>query len=304
MAHGGERRAVLAALAANFGIAVVKFLGFAITGAASLLAEAIHSFADTGNQGLLLFGDARAARNPTAGHPFGFARERYFWAFVVALVLFSGGGVFAVYEGVHKLSHPGEPTALWLAVSILVAAFVLESFSLRTAVREARPLKGDASWAAYLRHSKSAELPVVLLEDLGALVGLVFALCGIVAAEVTGDQRYDAIGSLAIGGLLMVIAGVLAVQMRSLLIGEAAAPEVDARVIRIVEDDARVVRLTDLRTQHFGPHEILVGVELELDHTLTGIELTEALREIEDRIRVEIPDILEVYLEPHTGDLT
>jgi len=295
---------VLAALAANLGIALAKFLGFLVTGAASLLAEAIHSFADTGNQGLLLLGDARSKRAPRESHPFGFGRERYFWAFVVSLVLFTGGGVFAIYEGVHKLQHPEESTALWLAIVILVVAVVLEAFSLRTAVRESLPSKGDLGWFAFIRHSKSAELPVVLLEDVGALVGLLCALVGVVLSAVTGEPRYDAIGSLAIGVLLVVIAAVLAFEMRSLLIGEAAAPAVRNRIFEVVDADPRVVRVTDLRTQHLGPSEILVGIELVLDRTLTGVELTEALAEVEDRVRAAVPDATQIYIEPHTDDLT
>lgn len=304
MAHGGERRAVLAALAANLGIALAKFLGFLVTGAASLLAEAIHSVADTGNQGLLLLGDARAARAPRDSHPFGFARERYFWAFVVSLVLFSGGGVFAIYEGVHKLGHPEPNDALWLAIVILVVAVVLEGFSLRTAVRAARPTKGGLSWYGFIRHSKSAELPVVLLEDVGALVGLLFALAGVVLAEVTGEPRFDAIGSLAIGLLLVVIAAVLAVEMRSLLIGEAASRDVRTRMVEVVTADPRVVRVVDLRTQHLGPEEILVGMDLVLDRALTGVQLTEALAEVEDTLRAAVPAATQIYLEPHTDDLT
>jgi cation diffusion facilitator family transporter len=301
VAHGGERRAVLAALVANLGIAVAKFVGFAITGAASLLAEAIHSVADVANQGLLLLGDRRARREPSATHPFGYARERYFWAFVVSVVLFAGGGLFALYEAVEKFRHPHEPSDLGIAIAILSVAFVFEFFSLRTAVREAREVKEAASWAGFIRHSKSAELPVVLLEDTGALLGLVIALIGVVLAEVTGEPRFDALGSFGIGLLLVAIALVLASEMRSLLIGEAAQPSDVATVRSIITSDPRVVRVLDVRTQQLGPQELLVGVELEIDPALSGVELTDALDDIETAVRVAVPAANQVYLEPHTA---
>ena len=302
MSAGGEKRAVIAALLANFGIAIAKFVGFALTGAASMLAEAIHSVADTSNQGLLLLGDRRAKRAPTESHPFGYARERYFWAFVVSVVLFTAGGLFALYEGIEKLRHPHEPEDLLVAVTILVVALVFEAFSLRTAVREARQVKAQASWVGFIRHSKSAELPVVLLEDVGALIGLVIALFGVVLAKVTDEPRFDAMGSVGIGILLVVIALVLASEMRSLLIGESATPGDVATVRRVIESDARVVHVRDIRTQQLGPQEMLVGVELELDPALSGVQLSDALGEIEQAIRAAVPAAQLVYLEPHTAD--
>lgn len=302
MAHGGERRAVLAAGAANLGIAIAKFAGYAVTGAASLLAEGIHSVADTANQALLLLGDARARRSPSDTHPFGYARERYFWAFVVSVVLFTAGGLFALYEGVEKLRHPHEPESLGVAVAILVVAIVFESLSMRTAVKEARTHKqAGTSWFQFVRRSKSAELPVVLLEDLGALIGLVIALVGVVLSKVTDEPRFDAMGSLGIGLLLVVIAMVLASEMRSLLVGEAAAPADVAAVEAVIRSDARVVRVLDVRTQQLGPQELLVGVELELDPTLTGVQLTQALDDIEHAVRAAVPSAGQIYLEPHTA---
>lgn len=303
MAHGGERRAVLAAGAANLGIAVAKFAGFAVTGAASLLAEGIHSVADTANQGLLLLGDARAKRAPSDSHPFGYARERYFWAFVVSVVLFTAGGLFALFEGIDKLRHPHEPEDLVVAVVILVAALVFEGLSLRTAVREARMQKEPgSSWFQFVRRSKSAELPVVLLEDMGALIGLVIALLGVVLSKVTDEPRFDALGSLGIGILLVVIAMVLASEMRSLLIGESATPADVQTVEAVIRADPRVVRLLDVRTEQMGPQELLVGVELELDPALSGVALTDALAEIEDAVRAAVPAARQIYLEPHTAE--
>jgi len=294
---------VLAAGAANLGIAIAKFVGYALTGAASLLAEGIHSVADTANQALLLLGDARAKRAPSDTHPFGYARERYFWAFVVSVVLFTAGGLFALYEGVDKLRHPHEVESLGIAVAILVIAIGFEGMSLRTAVREARLHKqSGTSWMQFIRRSKSAELPVVLLEDVGALIGLVIALVGVLLSKVTGEPRFDAMGSIGIGLLLVVIAMVLASEMRSLLIGEAAAPSDVATVEAVITADPRVVRLLDVRTQQMGPQELLVGVELELDPTLSGVELTVALDEIENAVRTAVPEARQIYMEPHTPE--
>lgn len=292
---------MLAAGAANLGIAIAKFAGYALTGAASLLAEGIHSVADTANQALLLLGAARAKRAPSDSHPFGYARERYFWAFVVSVVLFTAGGLFALYEGVDKLRHPHAVESLGIAVVILVVAVAFEGLSLRTAVREARTHKlPGTSWTQFVRRSKSAELPVVLLEDVGALIGLVIALAGVLLSKVTGEPRFDAMGSIGIGLLLVVIAMVLASEMRSLLIGEAAAPADVRTVESVIDADPRVLRLLDVRTQQMGPQELLVGVELELDASLSGVELTVALEEIEDAVRAALPEARQIYLEPHT----
>jgi cation diffusion facilitator family transporter len=231
----GSRRAVLAALLANLAIAISKFVAWGVTGAASMLAEAVHSVADTGNQALLLLGGARARRDPTPSHPFGYGRERYFWAFVVALVLFTLGSLFAIYEGVQKLRHPHAISSAGWAVGVLVLAFVFEAAALWNARREALKVRGDASWWEFIRHAKSPELPVVLLEDTGALLGLVFALIGVGLTLLTGDERYDALGSVAIGILLGVIAVVLAAEMKSLLIGEAAAPRQRAKLVETIE---------------------------------------------------------------------
>ncbi len=256
----GNRRAILAALAANIGIAVAKFVGWAMTGAASMLAEAVHSLADSGNQALLLWGGASAERPATEEHPFGFARERYFWAFVVSLVIFSLGSLFAIYEGVSKLLHPHELTSPMVAVAILVAGIGMEGVSFRTAVVEATKQKKQLGWWAFIRQTKSPELPVILLEDLGALLGLGVALMGIGLASLTGDPRFDALGSITIGVLLGVIAALLATEMRSLLIGEAATIE-DREAIRqslsqmqtrfcSVGDAARPTRAGRLRHPH------------------------------------------------------
>ena len=306
--HEGSRKAIVAAFLANLGIALVKFAGAAITGSASLLAEGVHSLADTGNQGLLFLGGSRARREATPEHPFGFGRERFFWSFVVALVLFSMGGLFAIYEGIDKLIHPHETEALGVAVAILAISMVLESLSLRTAVRESRPYKGDLSWWRFIRSSRQPELPVVLLEDTGALCGLCFALVGVVLASVTGEPRWDALGSLAIGLLLVSIAIVLGVEMKALLIGESATPAVEEAIRTAMITAPAVRRLIHLRTEHLGPDELLVGAKLEFDRTLSVPALAQAIDDVEARVRAVVPAARIMYVEPDvhhaTSDVT
>jgi cation diffusion facilitator family transporter len=298
VAEHGSARAIVAALLANVGIAVAKLTAFVFTGAASMLAESIHSVADSSNQLLLLFGRRRSLREPTESHPFGFARERYFWAFAVSVVLFAVGGLFSVYEGVDKLRHPHEIESIWWAAGVLTIALVMESLSLRTAVRASRPSKMRRSWWTFVRTAKEPELPVVLLEDIGALVGLALALVGVTTAELTGNARFDAAGSLGIGLLLMAISAVLAVEMKGLLIGEAAAPhEIDA-MRDAITTSAHVRRLLDLKTQHLGPDELLVGVKVELAQELTADEVADAINAIEANVRRRVPAARHLYIEP------
>ena len=294
----GSRRAIFAALIANTGIAIAKFVGFLLTGAASLLAEAVHSAADTSNQALLLLGGNRARRQATPEHPFGYGRERYFWAFVVALVLFSMGGLFAIYEGIEKLRNPHEVESLTIAVVILLVAIVLETFSLATAVREANHVRGDRSWWTFIRRSKNPELPVVLLEDTGAEIGLVLALAGVVLAHVTDEPRWDAAGSLGIGILLVVIALVLAVEMKSLLIGESASTSDQDAIRGAIEGSPAVRRLIHMRTEHLGPDELLVAAKLEFDANLSFADVAAAVDETEARLRAAVPSARLIYLEP------
>jgi cation diffusion facilitator family transporter len=297
-AEGHGSRAILAAFFANLGIALAKFVGFLITRSASLLAESVHSLADTGNQALLLLGGKRSRRAATDDFPFGFGRERYFWAFVVALVLFSLGSLFAVYEGVHKLEHPEPLDNPLVAYVILVVAVVLEGFSLRTAIVESRATKGEQTWMEFLRKAKVPELPVVLLEDVGAELGLLIALSAITLGEVTENPRWDGYGTLTIGGLLGIIAIFLAIEMKGLLIGEAASASVVARIRDAIEDDEHVERLIHLRTQHLGPEELLVAAKIELTGTSSNVETAAAINAVEDAIRrnLEVPAI--IYLEP------
>jgi cation diffusion facilitator family transporter len=296
--HGSSNRAVVAALLANAGIAIAKFVAFLFTRSSAMLAESIHSVADAGNQGLLLLGVARAKRAPTARHPFGYGRERYFWAFVVALVLFTLGSLFSLYEGVHKLTHLEPIARPEIAIGVLLVAIVLEFFSLRTAVEESNKARMGSSWTAFIRHSRQPELPVVLLEDIGALVGLFLALFGVGLAVLTGDPAWDGYGTLAIGVLLGVIAIILVIEMKSLLIGEGATDS-DLLAIRSTCTDAPgVVSLLHLQTEHLGPEELLVAGKLELDAHLTFAEVAATIDEVERRIRQAVPMARVIYLEP------
>lgn len=294
----GSRKAIIAAFFANLGIAAAKFVGFLFTGSAGMLAEAAHSVADTGNQGLLMFGSRRGNRPADRAHPFGYGPERYFWSFIVALVLFSMGGLFALYEGISKLSHPHELESAGLAFVILGLSIALESYSLRTAVKEAAHMRGGRSWWQFIRTAKAPELPVVLLEDVGAETGLLFALFGLTMAEITGNPRWDAVGSIAIGLLLVVIAMILAVEMKGLLIGEAASDEDLLAIEAALEGAPNVKGLIHLRTMHLSPDQLLVAAKLEFAHDLSVAELSAAIDGAEAALRAAVPTSRTVYLEP------
>jgi len=263
-----------------------------------MLAEAIHSVADTANQALLMLGAHRARRPPDAQHPFGYGTARYLWAFIVALVLFTVGGVFAIYEGVEKLIHPHELESAGWAIGVLLVAALMESLSFRTARREARPFLHGQSMLNFVRRTKSPELPVVLLEDSGALVGLFFALAGVVLAAITGNARFDALGSLAIGVLLVVIAGLLAIEMSSLVVGESASPgEVDS-VADAIRRGPHVTRLIHLRTLHLGPEDVLVAAKVEFDLGLDVPALAAAIDATESEVRAAVPEARLIFIEP------
>jgi cation diffusion facilitator family transporter len=298
MSTEGSKRAIVAAMIANLGIAIAKFAGFVFTMSSSLLAESIHSLADTGNQVLLLLGGKRSAMPPTRLHQFGFGRERYFWSFVVSIILFSLGSMFALYEGVEKVLHPHPLESPSWAIGILAFSIVLEANSFRTAIREAKKVKGKSSWNAFIRRSKSPELPVVILEDSGALLGLTFAMAAVVTAAITGDGVWDGVGSITIGLLLGVIAIVLAIEMKSLLIGESASPEDEAQIAELISSSESVTRVIALRTQHIGPDDILVAAKVEFDGSLTIASLATVIDRIEGRVRAAVPAATRIFIEP------
>jgi cation diffusion facilitator family transporter len=294
----GGTRAIIAAFLANLGIAVAKFVGFVITGSSSMLAESIHSLADTGNQGLLMLGRRRADRDADAARPFGYGRERFFWAFVVALVLFSLGSVFAIFEGVNKIRHPEPIDSPLVAIGIIGIALVLEGLSFRTAMQESREVgRGSGGIVEFIRETRVPELPVILLEDLGALVGLVIAFVALMLAWKV-DPVYDGWGTLMIGLLLGVIAFGLAIETRSLLIGEAASPADLAAIRQAIEGSARVRRIIHLRTEHIGPEEVLLATKLAFDPDLALADLAAAIDGCEANVRAAVPMVGLIYIEP------
>jgi cation diffusion facilitator family transporter len=306
MAGDGGTKAVVAALMANIGIAITKFVAWALTGASSMLAEAIHSVADSGNQVLLLVGGRRAQRQATPEHPFGYGRTRYVYAFIVAIVLFTVGGLFALYEAFHKYEevHAGEPNQLlesrwwWVPIVVLLAAIVMESFSFRTAIVESNKVRARQSWAQFVRRAKAPELPVILLEDLGALVGLVLALVGVGLTLLTGNGYWDVAGTAAIGVLLVVIAIILALEMSSLLIGEGAGRADVDRIEAALVADPRVRRLIHMKTLYLGPEELLVAAKLDLGESTSAEELAQAIDAVELQVRQSVPVARVIYLEP------
>ncbi|MEU8104767.1 cation diffusion facilitator family transporter [Nonomuraea muscovyensis] len=298
MSASGGTKAIIAALVANLSIAVAKFVAAFFTGSSSMLAEGIHSVADSGNQLLLLIGGKRAQRGRTKEHPFGYGRERYFYAFVVAVVLFTIGAVFSIYEGFHKLSSDeGLESPVW-AFAVLIFAIIAEAFSFRTAIKESNAVRGSQSWVAFVRRAKSPELPVILLEDLGALLGLVFALFGVTMAVVTGNPVWDAIGTLMIGVLLAVIAIILAIETKSLLLGEGAAPEMERQILAALEGSEEVERVIHMRTLHLGPEELLVAAKIAVAHNDSAAEVARGIDEAEQRVREAVPIARVIYLEP------
>jgi cation diffusion facilitator family transporter len=295
----GGTRAIIAALTANLGIAVTKFVAFVLTGSSSMLAESIHSVADSSNQGLLLLGGRRARRAATPEHPFGYGRERYIYAFIVAIVLFSVGGLFALYEGWHKLQHP-EPIESWkwVPVTVLLVAIALETYSFRTAIVESNHVRGGQSWVEFVRRAKAPELPVVLLEDLGALVGLVLALFGVGLTLLTDDGTWDGIGTVCIGVLLVCIAVILAIETKSLLLGEGATREAAGRIESAILAGDDVERIIHMKTLHLGPDELLVAAKIAVPRDRTADEIAAAINAAEERIRAAEPVARVIYLEP------
>lgn len=298
MSASGGARAVVAALLANLGIAASKFVAFFVTGSSSMLSEGIHSIADSGNQILLLMGRRQSMRLPTEAHPFGYGRSRYIYAFIVSIVLFSLGGGFALYEGVGKIIHPENlDNPVW-AFCVLIVSLLLESISLRTAAKESNRLRGNIPWNRFVRGAKAPELPVVLMEDVGALIGLTFALAGVTAAVVTGNARWDGVGSLAIGGLLVAIAIFLAVEINSLLIGESGSPEHIDAIRRAIESGEEIERIIHLKTLHLGPDELMVAVKIAVRHDETARSIAQAIDNAERRIRCAVPIAHLIYIEP------
>ncbi|GHC67695.1 cation diffusion facilitator family transporter [Streptomyces cinnamoneus] len=302
MSASGGTKAIVAALGANLAIAVAKFVAFAFSGSSSMLAEGVHSVADSGNQALLLLGGKKAQKKASEEHPFGYGRERYIYGFLVSIVLFTIGGVFALYEGYEKIVEPHELDNWFWPIGVLVFAIIAEGFSFRTAIQESNELRGKQSWSSFIRTAKAPELPVVLLEDFGALVGLVLALGGVGLTLLTGDGIWDGIGTMCIGALLVLIALVLAAETKSLLLGEAAGPEQVARIRAAAVDGESVTSVIHMRTLHLGPEELLVAAKIAVRGEDTAAQVARAIDAAEVRIREAVPIARVIYLEPDIYD--
>jgi len=298
MSTAGGTKAIVAALLANLGIAITKFIAFVFSGSSSMLAETVHSLADTGNQVLLLLGGRRSRKRADASHPFGYGRERYVYAFVVSIILFSVGGMFSIYEGIDKLRNPHELDVLWLPIVVLSIAIVLESFSLRTAMRESNLVRGKQGWVSFIRRSKAPELPVVLLEDLAALIGLTFALLGVGLAIVTGNSAWDAIGTLAIGVLLVAVAVVLGIETKSLLVGEGASAADVQKIREVITSHSDVEAIVHMKTLYLGPDELLVAAKLVFPGKAKMSDVAVSIGRVEASIREAVPVARVIYLEP------
>jgi cation diffusion facilitator family transporter len=297
MSASGGNRAIIAAFSANLGIAITKFIAWAFSGSTSMLAEGVHSLADSGNQLLLLFGGRQAKKKADKSHPFGYGRERYVYAFVVSIILFSVGGVFSLYEGIEKLQHPHPIEVWWLPLLVLVIAICMESYSLRTAVHESRPLKGEESWFGFIRRAKAPELPVVLLEDVAALTGLVFALFGVGLSIITGNGIWDAVGTLLIGLLLIAVAIILGIETKSLLVGEGATDADAAAIERAIVSGDDAPRIIHMKTLYLGPDELMVAAKLGMASDQRLTEVAAATNAIEARIRAAVPAARVIYIE-------
>jgi len=298
MATEGSTKAILAALLANLGIAITKFVAYLFSGSASMLAESVHSVADSGNQLLLIIGGRRARRTASADHPFGYGRSRYVYAFLVSVVLFTVGGLFSIYEGINKLNHPHELTNVWLPITVLLVAIVLEGFSLRTAIVESNKVRGNQSWVNFVRKAKAPELPVVLLEDLAALIGLVLALLGVGLTVFTGNEAFDAYGTLAIGALLVVVAVILGIEMSSLLIGEGAGPQDVQKIRKALSETEGVESVIHLKTLYIGPEELMLGAKIAVNENSSGQDIARIIDLAEAAVRAVMPVAKTIYLEP------
>ena len=298
MSSSGSTKAIFAALGANVGIATTKFIAAGVSGSASMLAEAIHSVADSGNQVLLLIGGRRSAREASKTHPFGYGRRRYVYAFMVSIVLFSVGGMFSILEGVNKLGEPHELENAWLPLTVLGVSILLESFSLFTALKAAKEERGRTSLAKYIRHAKSPELPVVLLEDMAALAGLVFAFLGVGLTVLTHNPVWDAIGTLAIGSLLVVVAVILGIETSSLLIGEGATDKDEAKIVEALEKAPGVSGIIHLKTLYLGPEELMLAAKIAVPAKATAQDIAKTIDDAEEAVRKAVPITRVIYLEP------
>jgi cation diffusion facilitator family transporter len=299
--HNSTARAILYAFLANFGIAIAKTWAALVTGSGSMLAEAIHSYADTGNQILLYLGLRQSRRPPDPEHPLGYGKLSYFWSFIVALMLFSLGGLFSIYEGVHKYNHPEELSQLWIAISVLILAIFLEGASLFGCLREIKKIRGERPFREWLKHTRNSELVVVLGEDIGAQLGLFLALGFLITAAVTGDPVYDALGSISIGVVLLIISVFIALRVRSLLVGRSADPQVQELIEEIIVAQDGIEKIFNIITIQFGP-DTMLAAKVKMT---PGRDLESAIADInalERTLKERIPKLAWCFVEPDIAD--
>ena len=302
MAGGADStKAVFYALVANFAIAVAKYVAAFFTGSGSMLAEAVHSTADCGNQLLLLLGIKRAKRPPTPDYPLGYGKETYFWSFLVAIMLFTVGGMFSLYEGWHKLHEPEELSYPLLALGVLAFGIVAESFSMWGCVREVNKVRGGRSLWQWFRQSRNAELVVIFGEDLAALLGLALAFVAVLLAWVTGNVMWDALGSMAIGILLVVVAVMVGVEVKALLVGQGVEEAVRRDMVAFLESQAGVQKVFSLLTLHMGG-DVMVAVKACMRDGGTQAALLETINAVEDAFSARFPDVVWIFFEPDNRD--
>lgn len=294
-------RAILYAFVANFGIAIAKSWAAFVTGSGSMLAEAIHSYADTGNQVLLYLGLKQSQRPPDREHPLGYGKLSYFWSFIVAILLFSLGGLFSIYEGYHKMTHPEPLSQVWIAIVVLVLAILLEGGSLLGALREIRKVRAGRPFGDWLKHTRNSELVVVLGEDIGAQLGLMLALCFLIVASVTGDPMFDALGSMCIGVVLLVISVFVAWRVKSLLVGKSADPEIQEAIDAIICEQEGIECVFNTITIQFGP-DTMLAVKVKMDPKLNINDAVENINVLERKLKARIPKLKWCFVEPDIVD--
>ena len=294
-------KTIFYALGANFAIFIAKLAAAIVTGSGAMTAEAVHSLADCGNQILLLVGLKSAKAPPSPDHPLGHGKAVYFWSFLVALMLFSVGGAFSIYEGVHKLRHPEPLKWGWIAVGVLAFGVLAESFSMWGCLREVNKARGQRGLWRWFRESRQSELIVIFGEDLAALLGLVFALVAVLSTMASGNPVFDAIGTLVIGVLLIVIAVFIAVEVKALLIGQSVDPELRQEIHAFIEQRPEVARLFNLITLQLGP-DVMVSVKAEMRRDTSALDLIEAINAVERDLKLRFPEIRWSFFEPDVAD--
>lgn len=300
-AKGDSVRAILFALGANFAIFVSKLVAALLTQSGAMLAEAVHSLADCGNQGLLLYGMKHAKRPPSPDFPLGYGKAIYFWAFLVALMLFSVGGLFSIYEGVHKLHEPEPLKWPWLAVGVLAFGFIVEAFSMAACMREVNIARGSRSLWRWFRDSRQSELIVIFGEDLAALAGLGFALVAVLLTMITGDPMYDALGSIGIGVLLVVVAVFVSKEVHDLLIGQSVDPDAKAAIFEYLNGRSEIKRVFNLLTLQLGP-DVMVAIKAEMSRDLATRGVVDAINAVEEGLKQKFPDVKWCFFEPDVAD--